>query len=393
MHYPSKIAAVPLVISAILAGLIAALHMGKVPAALPDITHSLQLSLTQAGLIVSVFSLIAATLGLIIGVFSFRIGHVRSGIIGLAAVATGSFIGGTSESYSHLLLSRILEGLGFVLIAITMPGIINALCPPKHKSIAMGVWGAFIPAAMVIMLLISPLILASQSWREVWFLVAAVSIGWLIVFSLGFRRIQFEPPIVNDTFIHLKRLVSKTPLTLVGIFICYSAMFAAVTAFLPTFWTQALQLDSLDAAYLTALVVSANIVGNVFAGYATGRKISIRKLLIVAFIFGGFGAILLFQAQQSWQLTLAAAIAFTLFSGLIPGAIFANLPKFVSTTAAIPLMVGLIFQGAGIGQVSGPILLSIAVEFGGNWAKASYATAGLAITGLILTSLLPRNAN
>ena len=391
MHIQTKPAAILLVCSAISAGLIAAFHMGKVPAALPDITDSLQLSLTQAGLIVSVFSLIAATLGLFIGIFSFRIGHINSGIIGLAAVTTGSFLGGVSDSYTQLLLSRVLEGLGFVLIAITMPGIINTLCPPKHKPFAMGVWGAFIPAAMAIMLLTTPSIIAYKSWREVWFLVAIVSLSWLVIFSLGFRRIQFEQPALNDTLIHLKRLVSRTPLTLVCIFICYSAMFAAVTAFLPTFWIEELKLSSRDAAYLSALVVSANIIGNISAGIATGRAVTINKLLLAAFIFGGGGAILLFQSSLPWQLTLCSAIVFTLFSGLIPGAIFANLPNFVPHVAAIPLMVGLVFQGAGIGQVSGPILLSLSVELGGEWSKASYATAGVTIAGLILTCFLPKH--
>jgi len=390
MHKKAESTALLLVSSAILAGLVAALHMGKVPAALPDITRSLQLSLTQAGLIVSVFSVIAAVFGLLIGIFSFRFGHVRSGVIGLAAVAAGSFLGGISASYTQLLLTRILEGLGFVLIAITMPGIINALCPPKHKSIAMGIWGAFIPAAMAIMLLITPSIILSNSWREVWFLVAIISTVWLVVFGLGFWRITFEPIILNQTIVHLKRLFSRRHLIIVCIFICYSALFAAVTAFLPTFWAEVLKVNAQNAASLTALVVSANIVGNIFAGFATGRAVSMDKLLIAAFIFGGSCAVILFQTQHTWQLTLFAAVGFTLFSGLIPGAIFANLPRIVPYAAAVPLMVGLVFQGAGIGQVSGPILLSAAVELGGDWSKASYATGGLAITGLFLSCLLTK---
>ncbi len=52
-----------LVAIAISAGLIAAFHMGKIPGALPHLGDYFSLSLPETGLIVSSFSLLAATLG------------------------------------------------------------------------------------------------------------------------------------------------------------------------------------------------------------------------------------------------------------------------------------------------------------------------------------------
>jgi CP family cyanate transporter-like MFS transporter len=67
-----------------LIGVTVSLQIGKVPGQLPAIESELGLSLFNVGLIVSIFSLIAAFGGIFIGAVSDRFGSLRLVVAGLA---------------------------------------------------------------------------------------------------------------------------------------------------------------------------------------------------------------------------------------------------------------------------------------------------------------------
>ena len=78
---------------AFFAGCIGAFQLGKTFASLTLIIDELSLNLVQAGLILSLFSLIAAFAGAGFGLLSARIGHLRMALTGLAVSAGGAFLG------------------------------------------------------------------------------------------------------------------------------------------------------------------------------------------------------------------------------------------------------------------------------------------------------------
>lgn len=382
----SASAAAALVGLAISAGLVAALHMGKIPGALPQISDDLSLSLTESGLIVSSFSLLAALCGLAIGIFSSQLGMLRAGTLGLLLVAIGSGLGGASDGFAGLLGTRVIEGLGFVLVAITMPGVINLVCPAPWRSLALGIWGAFIPAAMSLALLLSPPVLATVGWQGLWLGVAMLSLIWCLLFAAGFWRVSLSPPGQGTSWRATGPLMRRGPLAVVAIFTCYSMAFAAFTAFLPTYWVgRGASLG--DASRLAALAVAGNIVGNITAGYLIGRGITLSMLSRIAMIGAGFCAALVFSGALSLRAEFIAAVGFTAISGLLPGATMASLARIAVDPARIPLLVGMVFQGAGIGQVIGPVALGSAVALYGGWGGAVGLFLGIAALATLLGSL------
>ena len=369
---------------AILAGLITAFHMGKIPGALPYLVNTFQLTLPQSGLIVSSFSLLAAGFGLVLGVFASRAGWYRAGVIGLVAAAAGSALGAISPTYYLLLASRLLEGFGFVLVAITMPGVINQISKPDYRAIAMGIWGAFIPAAMSVMLFVSPWILSQHQWQGLWWLLALTSLFWAMVFAVGFRRLPMRSTRSTQMLERIKMIGRSEASLVVGAFVCYSAMFAAVTAFLPTYWVEQYQLDLDRASRMASIVVAGNIGGNILAGFMVQRGVALRNLLVYALLTGGICAAAIFSGLLPVPLQFAAAVGFTFFSGMLPGAVFASLGAVVAEAENTPLFVGMIFQGAGIGQVLGPMGLTTMVGWGDDWIFASLFLVTIAGFGILL---------
>lgn len=78
----------------ILAGVSAALHVGKLPPALPVLREALGVSLLQAGFLLSLVQLAGMSLGLAVGLTADGLGLRRSVLIGLGVLCAAGLLGG-----------------------------------------------------------------------------------------------------------------------------------------------------------------------------------------------------------------------------------------------------------------------------------------------------------
>ena len=376
---------------AFLAGCIAAFQIGKTAASLALIIDELALSLFQAGLIVSLFTLVGALLGAGFGIVGDRLGHLRTACAGLVVSAAGSLLGALTEDFAWLLATRLLEGFGFILAIVALPSLISRSASPAQRPLAMGLWGAFMPAGIGASMLITPLLVDWHGWRGLWNDVGVVMLLWcaLLAFSFrGGRQSAGATPALGEI---LGNALRRGPLLLVGGFVCYSALYQPVTAFFPTLLITDRGLALGSAAYLGALVAMGNVLGNVGAGWLIGRGIAPSRLLIAAFIaMGGFG-VLVFAPFTSPAVKTLCGIAFSACGGMYPGTAFALAPRFAARPSHIALMSGLLLQGAGIGQTIGPLMASGLVERGGAWEYASIEVALMASIGLLCAWRLRRS--
>src|ERR1700712_1851080 len=102
----------------ILAGVAAALHIGKLPPAIPVLREALGLTLVQAGFLLSLVQLPGMTLGVVFGVVADTLGSRRSMTLGLMLLAIVSALGGLMQGVAPLMLLRVVEGFGFLLVVL-----------------------------------------------------------------------------------------------------------------------------------------------------------------------------------------------------------------------------------------------------------------------------------
>jgi CP family cyanate transporter-like MFS transporter len=102
----------------VLAGVSAALHVGKLSPALPVLRDALQVSLLQAGFLLSMVQLAGMLLGLLLGVGADGIGLRRSMLAGLVvlSVPVRPAAGPGCQAVAGML--RAVEGLGFLLVTV-----------------------------------------------------------------------------------------------------------------------------------------------------------------------------------------------------------------------------------------------------------------------------------
>ncbi|MDJ0778789.1 MAG: MFS transporter [Gammaproteobacteria bacterium] len=373
---------------AFLAGCIAAFQIGKTAASLALIIDELALSLFEAGLIVSLFTLVGALLGAGFGLVSDRLGHLRTACAGLAISAVGSLLGAQSDGFGLLLATRLLEGFGFILAIVALPSLISRSAAAPDRPLAMGLWGAFMPAGIGASMLITPLLVELHGWRGLWNDVGIVMLSWCLLLALVFRGdrgASASTPAVRDI---VGNALRTGPLLLVGGFVCYSALYQPVTAFFPTLLVTDRGLALGSAAYLGALVAMANVFGNVGAGWLIGRGIAPTRLLLFAFVAMGIFGALVFAPFTSPVVKTLCGIAFSACGGLYPGTAFALAPRFAAQPSHIALMSGLLLQGAGIGQTLGPLLVGSLVEQGGSWSWAGLEVGLMAAIGFACAALL-----
>jgi len=356
------------------AGCTTALHIGKIPVALPVIQNSWQLSLTQSGFIISLHSILIATCGLLLGVMLRRLGYISFAILGVGTVGVGSLLGSFATSMPLLLLGRSIEGLGWIVSAIALPSLISALSTPKDRALVMAAWASFLPVGAGVMLLCAPLLQRVGGWQLSWLLGSAVSfVAAFIVYQIVRKNRQ--------AFINLRGQSGATDYSdlrkpivwlMSACFMLYSFSYIPLISFLPLLLVDTANFTLSFASSIAALVMLCNSIGSVASGLCLRRGYSPAMLLVFAALISGLCALFVFAPLTNTALRIVCALLFSMFGGVIPGVLFSTMPKAASNPVSIGLLIGFMMQCAGVGMLLGGVTVPGAVDYFHAWSAAGW---------------------
>lgn len=391
--------------------MVAALHVGKLPPALPLLRAELGIGLVQAGFLLSVVQAAGMALALALGLSVARLGLRRSLITGLWVLAASSVAGSYTHGAMALLLGRAAEGLGFLLVSLAAPALIRALVPPQQLSLRMGLWGTYMPTGMALALLVGPAVMTNVGWRGWWLglgLLAAAMGAWAWR-VLGWQdpnhaahptpqqdcaaapvRVAVQP--MDSWWASLRQTLGHAgPWWVALAFGAYSSQWITVIGFLPTIYADA-GVPHTTAGLLTALAAAANIGGNVMAGALLHRGRPPVQLLLTGFVTMGVAAFLAFGLPDAMPAIgrYAAVLTFSAVGGLIPGTLFALAVRVAPHAQAVPAVVGWTLQCSALGQFIGPPAAAWWTSHHGGWPQTWVSTASAAAAGVLLAWALGR---
>ena len=383
------------------AGIGAALHVGKLPPALPELERVLGISLVQAGFLLSLVQFAGMALGLVTGLAVQHVGLRRSMIAGLLVLGSASLLGALAESATWLLLTRGLEGLGFLWVVLPGPGMLRQLVPRERINSMLGIWGTFMPLGTALALLLGPWVMlsgpADTGWRIWWCVLSAVVLAfslallWQVPADESEEVCATSPARTDLSKLQLLNLTLRSgPVWLLALtFGVYSGQWLAVVGFLPSIYAKA-GVASATTAWLTALAAGLNMVGNVAAGRLLERGIKPVTLLVTGFLVMGSGAMLAFGTQLDWHWQFAAVLVFSMVGGLIPATLFSLAVRLAPAPAAVSATVGWMQQWSSAGQFAAPPFIAWVAVFSGGWQWTGWISAALCAMGLFLSARIRR---
>ena len=146
-----------------------------------------------------------------------------------------------------------------------------------------------------------------------------------------------------------------------------------------------LGLPQKTAAGIISTIGAVSMLGRICMGMISDR-IGGKRAMIISIIMFLCGLIWLQIARDPWELFLFASI-----NGFAHGALYTLIPLIVAElfgTRSHGVLFGIVWFGGHIGGAIGPLLTGYIFDVTGSYQIAFLILAGMAVTGLLLTSFL-----
>ena len=382
-----------LVALAVGAGMIGAFQVGKVPVALGQIRAELGRGLVGAAWVLSVFNLVGVITGVAVGAVIARAGVRRMAVSGLAVMAFAGLAGAAAPNGSVLLLTRFVEGVGFLMTVVAVPSLIARLVAPSDMKLAFAFWGTYMPAGQAIMLFASPGLIALAGWRGLWLVNAAMLALYAAPLWLATRgRAAAAPSAVPRQLLQDLGAILRAPgpLALALTFACYTLQYLAVIGFLPTVLVEREGLSPTSAGLLSAFFPVGNVIGNLAGGVLLHRGLPRWMTIAAASAIMGFCGIGIFSLGLPLWPSYALALVFATGGGMLPATVLGAVPALVPAPRLVPAANGLLVQGSNLGQVIGPPAVGALAAATGGWQEVSLVLAAAALAAIGAALVLRR---
>ncbi|WP_313712917.1 MFS transporter [Pseudomonas sp.] len=346
---------------------------------LPGIAADLGVSIPAAGLLVSAYAL-----GVLIGapLMTLATGKVprRYLLIGLMAIFTlGNLLSALATDYQSLLIARVVTSLNHGAFFGVGSVVAASVVPPEKRAGAVAAMFMGLTLATIGGVPLAAWFGELLGWRTAFWGIAGL--GLVAMASLWFALPNVPLPKSAGVMAEIRVLgrgpvLAALTLTVVG----SSAMFTVFTYIAPILHSQA----QASTTFITAMLVLFGVgltLGNVWGGKAADRSVD-RTLIVSLLVL--IAVLLVFPAMLGWSLPTALAI---LIWGMASFALVPPLQMRVMDAAKdAPNLASAVNIGAfNLGNAMGAALGGAVINAGLGYAAVSYAGAGMAVLGLVLS--------
>ncbi len=357
-----------------------AIGFGLVAPTLPVFVRSFDVGITASSLVVSVFALARLVFAPGAGSLVGRLGEVRVYMIGLLVVAVTSAATAFAGEYWHLLVLRLLGGVGSTMFTISALSMLLRLAPPSMRGRASGMWatgfllgnivGPLVGGALVAISLRAPFLVYAGM------LLVVVALSGVLLRGTGGGRpgpvdgTAVPPAAFRDAVRHRTYRAA-----LVASFGNGWAVFGARVALVPLVVVEALGQPESWAGIALAVFAAGNAATLLVAGRIADR-IGRRPPMLVGLAVAALGTGVLGLVVDP-GLFLAVCLVAGLGSGLVNPPLNAAVADVIGPGRGGTVLAG--FQMASdTGAIVGPVLAGALAELVG-YGPAFLVTGGVLV--------------
>ncbi len=382
----------PAVLTALFAGVVGGCAFGKMSPALPTLKEEFGLSLIEAGWLVSAFNALAAASAIFFGVFCDRVGALRFCVVGALFMAAGGLLGALVHGAPLFIASRFLEGMGFIAVIVSAPGLIVAAAAPERRGMAFGLWATYLPLGVTAIMIASPPLLAGFGWRGVWVLVALAAAACALM--LAARRSDYAGVVhgTKRSLASLRESLAQPVPWLLGLaFSMYVIQHQALMIWLPTYLIETHGLSLMLAALATALAVFVNCFGNLLGGWLIQRNFPRGRIIAATFVVTSLDFVIVFTGGLPEAARYALLVFYSFIAGMVPTAVLSAGMRYARSPSEVGAVQGLIVHITQVGIFVGPLLVAAAVTWGGSWDATLWVLLGCAAVALASALIVERH--
>jgi DHA1 family inner membrane transport protein len=230
---------------------------------LPEIASGMQMSVGQAGWLVTAFALGMGIGAPVIAAFTHKVSLRTLLMSGCVALFCGNTISALTDNFSLLMLGRALGGIGVAIFWTNAALAASAMSSTAHKSLAVSRVLIGISIASVVGVPLGKLVSDTWDWETAMGMMAALSALALLAVIRWIHPPQTDKPVNHRSLAQRLRSVwtRDIALALLG----YLFMFAgimAVFSYLATFLARYTGLAGTPVTLMLALYGVSDIVGN-----------------------------------------------------------------------------------------------------------------------------------
>ena len=363
------------------AGVVATLVQFSIPPILPLMKDQYGLTYTDSALLMSLFAL-ATLLSAVPGGFVVQRHGVRKiGLLGIGIMFMGVLTCLLANSYSIILLGRIIEGIGFGLVSVAAPSAIGQFVAPRMMNIAMGIWSTWIPVGSLMMFLFAPKLVLNYKTDVFWILLMFVIGLCFLFYALVIPKLVLEkstsPQLKKDVL--LSEFKNKNIWWAALAFTSFTFAFFSFNTWISTYLTETTSMSLTVATLIPSMVALLTMMSNLFSGVLLnklGNHLYVFLLPPLIFVLAWP-----FFTNSSLAILYGTAAIMGLFSGFMPTIIFASAPFLAKRKETIGIAMSIIIIGENVGILIGPEVFGLLREWTGHFTTSFWV---LSIASLMM---------
>jgi len=336
-----------------LATLAAPLNLFKLPPVMTTIQKAFNLSMSESGDLMSIFSIMGFVLAIPAGYILKRFGIKPTALFAVGSVTVGSALGAMAKTSQMLFVGRFIEGVGMGLIMVAAPLAISLWFPAQKRALPTGLWASSVGIGNIVTLVLAPSMAVAYGWTSVWWAGAGFSAIAFVLFAILFRMPRKDEICEAPAPAPANAAPEESPSLLKGMananfwmvsiaFGCYNLVTMAMCSFLPAFLEiergYSLTFEKgvlMNASFVTAFIMLASIFSGPGGGFLSDRIGKRKIVVLLAYILMTVTFVMPFTVT-GWMIP-AYMLVFGLFGGPIAPILLAAVPE----VAPKPQLIGI----------------------------------------------------
>jgi predicted MFS family arabinose efflux permease len=371
------------------AGLAGSMHFAKLAPIMATVQVELGLGPVAAGFSVSILGIVGVIFAISAGAVAGSIGLRRGLLLALFGGAALAAAGAAAPDAITFLVCRFLEGFSHLLIVVCAPALMSGHASTKDKPLVLALWGCFFGTGFAITSAAAPEIVVQFGWRGLLAAHAIVIglIGALVAFALSRSGHKDEVRAFTGVAAlrqaHLDVYQSGALLRLALTFCSYTVLFLAVLTFLGRFLVEVQKWPDARAGSFVAIVSVVSLIFTFVSGWLVRRGLRLPVGMTIASGMVATTSLIAFVVQPVDSVLIPTLLLMFAGFGLMPGLVFANVPRIATTPARAVLCYGALALFGNVGTFAGtPIFAWLQVNLG--WPAGAVFVSCAALIGALL---------